>query len=160
MRPGREASLGRVRGLRPVHAQSGEWWPLAPGVGCGRVTWHWTGSGRREVHACEWRCCMSIRWLTRMAWLGFAALFSMSSDAIASGVRIVDASGQRNFADIQSAIDAAVDGDVLLVGAGVYPGFTVDGKSLSIIGVPAGVQAVEVGNVVVRNLDGKSAVIC
>jgi hypothetical protein len=103
---------------------------------------------------------MSIRWLTRMAWLGFAALFSMSSDAIASGVRIVDASGQRNFADIQSAIDAAVDGDVLLVGAGVYPGFTVDGKSLSIIGVPAGVQAVEVGNVVVRNLDGKSAVIC
>ena len=36
------------------------------------------------------------------------------------------------FSDLQSAVDAAIDGDVLLVKAGVYGGLVIDGKALVI----------------------------
>jgi hypothetical protein len=100
----------------------------------------------------------------RCSWFGgcaaLCALLFLSSRALAGGVRIVDATGLRNFPDIQSAIDAAVDGDVLLVGAGTYPGFTIDGKSLSIFGVPAGALVVSTGAVSVRNVLDKRAALC
>jgi hypothetical protein len=78
----------------------------------------------------------------------------------AGGVRIVDSSGQRNFADIQPAIDAAVDGDVLLVGAGNYAGFALDAKSLWIVAVPAGAQEVTTGNITLQNQVGGPSVLC
>jgi hypothetical protein len=79
------------------------------------------------------------------------ALFVTINSAHAGAVRIVDPQGQRNFADIQSAIDAAVDGDVLLVGAGSYAGFTLDGKSVALFAVPASGVAIT-GPVIVRNV--------
>lgn len=39
----------------------------------------------------------------------------------------------RSFATIQGAVDAAVDGDLILVDAGAYPPFVVDGKGLAIV---------------------------
>ncbi|HEX5011641.1 MAG TPA: hypothetical protein VFY71_14705, partial [Planctomycetota bacterium] len=36
--------------------------------------------------------------------------------------------------DIQAAIDAAADGDVILVRSGVYSSLVLDGRSLSVIG--------------------------
>lgn len=51
-------------------------------------------------------------------------------------------SGQA-FSTIQSAVDAASDGDVVLVsGPGTYPAFAADDKQLAIVGDGAGVPAV------------------
>ena len=69
--------------------------------------------------------------------------------ADAGGVRIVDAGGRRNFADVQSAVDAAQDGDVLLVGAGTYPGFVIDAKEISVFAVPSGALGVTIAVVTV-----------
>lgn len=96
----------------------------------------------------------------RHAALALVLLALSGPTALAGGVRIVDPSGARDFPNIQSAIDAAIDGDVLLVAAGSYPGFTLDAKSLSILGVPAGAQVVTTGGVTVQNLVGKRAVLC
>ena len=80
--------------------------------------------------------------------------------AEAGGVRIVDPLGQHNFADIQSAVDAAQDGDVLLVGAGTYPGFEIAAKALSVFGVPAGGLGVTIaGNVEIEDLAAGTVVV-
>src|SRR5689334_22547753 len=61
------------------------------------------------------------------------ATAAVSSIASASDVWIVAPSGGQ-FTDVQPAVDAASAGDTILVKQGVYSGFTVDGKSLSIVG--------------------------
>jgi hypothetical protein len=67
-----------------------------------------------------------------------AAVFIAGSSAIAfaGGVRIVEATGTQNFSDIASAVAAAPDGAVLLVGQGNYSGFSISAKSISIFAVP------------------------
>lgn len=97
---------------------------------------------------------MKLRILRSSASCAFVLLSCLPSSALASGVRIVDATGLRNFPDIQSAIHAAVDGDVLLVGAGSYPAFTLDGQNLSIFGVPAGGAVSITGTITIRNIVG------
>lgn len=47
------------------------------------------------------------------------------------------------YTTVQAAINAAVDGDTVLVKAGVYPGFTVTAKSLSIVSDPEGAARIE-----------------
>jgi hypothetical protein len=47
-------------------------------------------------------------------------------------VLVVDASGP--YTQIQPAVDAAVDGDTILVKSGAYAGFTVSNKSVSVVG--------------------------
>ena len=42
-----------------------------------------------------------------------------------------------DFTDIQSAVDAAAEGDTILVEAGSYPTFQIDAKSVSILAVAA-----------------------
>jgi nitrous oxidase accessory protein NosD len=74
-------------------------------------------------------------------------------------VRIVEPTGTANFSDLQSAIDAAVDGDVLLVGEGTYAGFTIDDKDLFIAAKPSASVKVD-GTVVVRNLSSRNVVLC
>ena len=60
------------------------------------------------------------------------ASIGASSLAHAQGVRIVEPTGTANFATIQAAIDAAQNGDVILVAPGVYSGFTIPYKALTI----------------------------
>lgn len=45
----------------------------------------------------------------------------------------VEANAAQSFATIQAAVDAAHDGDVVLVRAGAYPGFTIVDKDLSVV---------------------------
>jgi len=51
-----------------------------------------------------------------------------------ANVIVVDASGGGNFTQIQPAVDAASDGDVLLVKSGAYGSFVVGDKALVIVG--------------------------
>jgi hypothetical protein len=58
--------------------------------------------------------------------------------------------GVGDFLDVQPAVDAAVDGDVVLVKDGVYPGFHVDGKAIVVCAEFPGhayVNFIEVRNV-------------
>lgn len=58
-----------------------------------------------------------------------------------AGVLVVDAAGGP-FTAIQPAVDAAQDGDTILVRAGPYAGFEVTGKGLSIVADPEGAVSV------------------
>jgi hypothetical protein len=59
------------------------------------------------------------------------SLSSASSLALAGNVLTVGSGG--TFQDIQSAVTAAADGDVILVDSGTYSGFAIDGKSVSVV---------------------------
>lgn len=63
-----------------------------------------------------------------------ALLASLAAPVSAAVVHVVDASGGGDFTTIQAAVDAAADGDLILVRAtATYAGFTVDGKALAIV---------------------------
>ena len=62
-----------------------------------------------------------------------AAVAVLSSSSLAD-VIVVDAGGGGDFVTIQAAVDAAVDGDTILVKPGAYAGFTATNKALSIVG--------------------------
>ena len=62
------------------------------------------------------------------AGLGLVALAVLAE----ASVLVVAPSGAP-YTQIQPAIDAAVDGDTILVKAGNYPGFTLDAKSLAVV---------------------------
>ncbi len=69
------------------------------------------------------------------------ALLLVAPPALAQGSVIVvdDAPGPpADFDDVQDAVDAAADGDVVLVRPGIYTGFTVDGKALRVLGIEEG----------------------
>jgi predicted outer membrane repeat protein len=88
-----------------------------------------------------------------------AACFLLGWTAPAIGdVLYVDATGNGQFTDIQSAINAALDGDVLLVRSGSYAAFTVDARSLSIL-ADAGAHPVITGKVVITNTVPGAAVL-
>lgn len=69
--------------------------------------------------------------------------------AAAGSVRVVAPSGAP-YSTVQSAVDAAVDGDVVLVKAGTYPGFTLAGRSVSVV-ADAGASVTIDGAIRVRN---------
>lgn len=71
---------------------------------------------------------------------------------------IVDGAGAGQFPAIQPAIDAARDGDLILVRPGTYPIFTVEGKGLSVLGVAARPK-IEVGAAQVRDISPGEVVV-
>jgi len=79
--------------------------------------------------------------------------FSARADVI-----VVDAGGSGQHTNLQAAVDAALDGDTLLVKAGAYSGFTVDDKSLAIV-AETGAAVTVSGSVVVRNLAASRTVV-
>jgi hypothetical protein len=96
-------------------------------------------------------CRASLR-SARFALLSLLAL----APAARAGVIVVDAGGGGMHTDLQAAVDAAQDGDVLLVKSGLYASFAVNDKALAIVG-DAGAQVSVIGAVRVRNLAaGKS----
>lgn len=64
--------------------------------------------------------------------LSILAASVLSSLAVAE-VHVVAQSGG-DFASIQAAVNAAVDGDTIVVRAGTFAGFTIQGKSLAVAG--------------------------
>ena len=63
--------------------------------------------------------------------------------SVQADVLVVHGSGSTGFVNIQAAVDAALEGDTILVRNGAYPSFTVDGKSVSIVADGAGVLVSE-----------------
>jgi pectin methylesterase-like acyl-CoA thioesterase len=53
---------------------------------------------------------------------------------VSANVLVVDASGGGSYTQIQPAIDAADDGDTILVKSGSYTWFSVIDKSIAIVG--------------------------
>ena len=96
--------------------------------------------------------------LVRSACCAAFCVASIASHALAGGVRNVNQPAQGVFFEIADAAAAAADGDTLLVGAGQYAGFTLDGKALKIFGAPG--QLVEVtGSVQFANLSSAHTVV-
>lgn len=76
-----------------------------------------------------------------------------------SDVWIVDATGGGDFRDLQPAVDAAGDGDTLVVRDGVYSTFFAIDKGLSVV-AERGATPEVLGTVVVRDLSaGKEFVL-
>jgi hypothetical protein len=86
------------------------------------------------------------------------ALASLAPSARASGARIVEAPGLPPFKDLQQAVDAAADGDTILVAGGTYQGFTIGDKSLQVVAVQAQNVFVD-GTVQVVGLSANRAVL-
>lgn len=95
---------------------------------------------------------------TRMASTTAALAVLFCGSASAGNVITVDDSGPADFALIQPAVDAAIDGDTILVKPGNYSGFTVDGKALTIIG-DVGALPVVAGQIRVKNTANGSTVV-
>lgn len=76
---------------------------------------------------------------------------SLCSSALAENVVIVDAGGLQSYPGLQSAIDAASNGDVLVVAPGVYAPFTIDDKTVWIEAATPGTVQVD-GTVTIQNL--------
>lgn len=73
----------------------------------------------------------------RQVILTYAALIGSLSSALAGQVLIVDDDGPADYANIQSAVTAAFQDATILVRPGSYGGFSVDNKSISIVGTGA-----------------------
>jgi len=66
--------------------------------------------------------------------LSFAwATLALVPAVLAGNVLVVDASGGGAYTSIQAAIAAAGDGDTILVKSGLYSGFTIDDKGVSVV---------------------------
>jgi hypothetical protein len=92
-------------------------------------------------------------------WSARALVCLVPASLAQAGVHIVDASGQGNFTTIQTAVNASIDGDVILVRGGSYAGFSIGDRSLAIFSdVGANVQVS--GTLAVTGLsDSKTIVV-
>jgi hypothetical protein len=73
-------------------------------------------------------------------------------------VLVVDAAGGGDFAQIAEAVLAAADGDTLVVKAGIYGPFVIDGKALDVVADTGAFVWVQ-GGIVVRNTQADQAVL-
>jgi hypothetical protein len=86
-------------------------------------------------------------------------MFGLLAATISADVLVVDASGGGNYTQIQAAVDAAVDGDTILVKSGTYNSFRVSNTELAIVG-DAGSDVQVVGAIRATNLAaGKTLVL-
>ncbi len=84
----------------------------------------------------------------------FALALSLAGSATLAAqgaVLRVDAGGGGGFTTIQAAVDAAVDGELVLVATGTYAGFTIDGKSL-VVAADAGASVLIQGGATLTNV--------
>jgi hypothetical protein len=82
-----------------------------------------------------------------------AAIALAAASAAQSQLWVVDDGGGplADFTSIQAGIDASVDGDVVLVRAGTYGGFAIEGKGIAVVGEAPGVVLANEATVSVRN---------
>jgi hypothetical protein len=93
----------------------------------------------------------------RSASLVLAMGLATMSTASASGIRIASNPPSQGFTTMQAAIDAAQEGDVLLVQPGTYGSAVLDGKSLSILAMPTGTP--HMGGLSVINIGSTQKVV-
>jgi len=77
---------------------------------------------------------------------------ALAPAVVRADVLVVDAGGGGQFTQIQPAIDAATDGDTILVETGIYKRFSVNNKSLSILGDVGATVHID-GMIDIGNLD-------
>jgi hypothetical protein len=100
---------------------------------------------------------MSLRNST--LWSARALLFLAPASIASAGVHIVDPSGLGNFTSIQPAVDAALEGDVILVRGGTYAAFTIDNKGLAIYADADASVAINGGVAIVNVAAAKTVVL-
>ena len=93
--------------------------------------------------------------VSRLSFL-FCAMAALAQSAWAD-VLVVRGPGATHFA-LQSAVDAAADGDVILVRAGTDPALSIQGKSLSIVVEPLA-NALVLGVVTIEQLSSAQCVV-
>lgn len=97
--------------------------------------------------------------MLRLSWfLSPACTLITAVVAHAGGVVIVGRTPIASFSDLQSAVDAAVEGDVLMVGTGHYPGCAIVNKSVSIFAAP-GADVLVDGTLAVSSLAASRTVL-
>jgi len=79
------------------------------------------------------------------------ALGSSAGFAQAGSVRIAERPQAGTFTTLQAAVNAALEGESLLVTPGIYASFTIDGKSVQVFALGTGLAKIT-GQVVVKNL--------
>jgi len=94
----------------------------------------------------------------RFTFVGVLASVAMGGIVHAGNVVIVDGPAAGTYPSIQQAVDAAFDGDVLLVGPGLYSPFVIDGKALALFATP-GSAPVATSPTVVRNVPAGRTVV-
>lgn len=90
------------------------------------------------------------------------AASALLGDLVAQRTWTVEADGSGDFLDIQPAVQAAAEGDRIVVGRGAFSPFVVDGKGLTLVGArvfqsgftPGGTESI-----VVRNLAAHQRVV-
>ncbi len=88
--------------------------------------------------------------------LGLLVPLGLLAQPALADVRNLTAAGVTH-PTLQGALDAANDGDTLLVGPGTYDGFTLDGKGLNLLGAPHG-EVIVSGAVHIQNLPSSSQI--
>ncbi|MCP3915839.1 MAG: hypothetical protein GY711_09805 [bacterium] len=88
----------------------------------------------------------------------YLSLATLTPAVALADVLTVDAAGGADFLDIPQAVAAASDGDTLLVAAGDYSGFAIQGLDLSVLGSGTGVTRID-GTVAVDALAANQTVI-
>ena len=88
---------------------------------------------------------------------GTLPLLALLGSPAVADVLVVAADGSGDFLEVQNAVDAAVDGDTLLVHPGTYLGFDVPGRSIAITSVTPGLAIID-GTVRVRDLGADQTV--
>lgn len=93
-------------------------------------------------------------WLARLA-----SSVSLLAAASSANVIVVSSSGTGQFTNLQMAVNSAANGDTLLVRAGGYSSFTIDGKALSVVADTNGLAVTVFGSVIVQNLGASQNVV-
>ena len=90
---------------------------------------------------------------TRLAFFLAVLLGIAFSTSARADVFVVDDDGTTGFTSLQAAVDAAREGDLVLVQPGTYFGFSLQGKGITVAGLstPDAVQLV--GTTTIRDLD-------
>ena len=90
--------------------------------------------------------------------LAFLVLVVLTGPVFGQQVHQVDELGTGGaFTDVQPAIDAAADGDVVLIANGTYGGFTIDGKGVHVM-ADSGTLPLIKGPMIVRNVAANQSV--
>src|SRR5260221_5846410 len=99
-----------------------------------------------------------VRALASGLLVSVVSLLAASGRALAGHVLVVDAGGSGSCTDIERAVNAAVDGDAILVKSGSYAGIYIGDKTLSIVADTGAVVVVQ-GQVSVNYLSANRSVL-
>ncbi len=94
--------------------------------------------------------------------LTLALLFGTTAASAQSVWKVKTTPVGSDFTDIQDAVNAASDGDIILVDSGFYSELDIDNKALTIQAEPGAdvriLRPFEYGSIIIRNLDSTQAV--